>query len=40
MIECCALQWRHSMCVTEDGAFYTWGRGCSGQLGIGSGVDS
>ena len=32
--------WRHSLAVTADGAFYAWGRGCSGQLGLGGSSDS
>mmetsp|Transcript_21218 Transcript_21218/g.63879 ORF Transcript_21218/g.63879 Transcript_21218/m.63879 type:complete len:457 (+) Transcript_21218:327-1697(+) len=32
--------WRHSCCVTRGGAFYSWGRGCSGQLGHGGTSDT
>lgn len=28
-----ACGWRHTLAITEQGAFYSWGRGVSGQLG-------
>ena len=31
---------RHTACVTEDGALYTWGKGASGRLGLGNSSDT
>lgn len=32
--------WKHTLAVTEDGKFYSWGRNVNGQLGNGSMQDS
>lgn len=34
-----ACGWSHSMCLTEAGHVYSWGRACDGRLGIGKGND-
>ena len=26
--------WKHSLAVTEDGGFYSWGRNVNGQVGM------
>ncbi|KAL3696817.1 hypothetical protein R1sor_010893 [Riccia sorocarpa] len=31
--------WRHTVCITEKGNVFSWGRGTSGQLGHGDAVD-
>ncbi|KAG6551955.1 hypothetical protein Mapa_006572 [Marchantia paleacea] len=31
--------WRHTVCITERGNVFSWGRGTSGQLGHGDAVD-
>ena len=31
-----ACGWRHTLALTASGELYSWGRNCSGQLGIGS----
>eukprot|EP00891_Asterochloris_glomerata_P007758 jgi/Astpho2/7758/Aster-07597 len=31
--------WRHTVCLTEAGLYYAWGRGVNGQLGHGDNAD-